>query len=591
MAWMRRVAATLIVLAAVGSSPSAPALAADPVVTVTPTVDLIDASAVTVTVDGLTADQEVVAQQCGDWGGPCAQPNRFGDTYPGNARLLTWTDGHHTTVPELWVQRRFTTSSGMVGCGLSDCTIRVTVDGVLAEVVPISFTPAAHHDFPDATLSIGPTTDLLDGQPLTGLIEHAPYTSGLVVRQCASATLDRCAPYADRTDGLGAGRHEVRMVVRRTFTAPSGPVDCTVVACTVSALTTGVGGRVVAAVPISFQADGSYDWGTPTLQGAPTTGLYEGASVHVAGGGYHDLPGEYALLQVCRAGPDPDPDTDCATGVDLSLDPDAHPLLAHDTQEWVFNDQTVEGTVQVFRHLRLPDGWYDCGRGSCTMALAQPGVGVVSERIPITFGPDWSGQGSPEAAVRLLVEPLYRRPLGTAERAALVADVADGTLTIPEASWRAVRDPSVDTTVGEAVRQYLATFGRHPEGAGLEYWIGRLEGGLTADQMARLFAGTPEGRATYAGLDTAGIVDRVYDFTLHRDPDPAGAAYWAGRLDAGLPLWKLVSHFGRSAENRATTAEDVLTAAVTLGRFGYPPYSDMWAYDGMMWVVYGQRGW
>ncbi len=57
----------------------------------------------------------------------------------------------------------------------------------------------------------------------------------------------------------------------------------------------------------------------------------------------------------------------------------------------------------------------------------------------------------------------------------------------------------------------------------------------TADGVARLTTSTPIGAAvvTQAHLDQ---IDRIYQATLGRDPDPSGQQYWAARASAGYPL-------------------------------------------------------
>jgi hypothetical protein len=575
MAALLATSASLALTVVVGQGPPASAQVPDPpTVTVTPTTGLLDADPVAVTVAGAAEDAEVIAQQCATVSGAeprCVTPSLFSGG-PYNASYLTWDGDRHGA--ELRIQRHFQ-KGGTLVCGPNACTVRVTVDGVEIADVPITFVPAAEpFPLPDATLSAAPASGLLDRQPVTAVLEHAGDLHGTILRQCGATAPARCAPVSR---GIGAETYP-----RRRFDTPAGEVDCTAEPCSLELwYVHSTPNILVDATPIAFLPEGTYDWGTPDIEASPTTGLHDGESIAVTGEGFSRVPFDQSFLQVCRAVADPDPTADCMTG-QYGGDP-----LRGNNEYVVVNPEhgTGSGQVDVFRYLELPGGWVDCASTPCTMALVQQHTGTTSERVPISFGPEWEPWGSPEAAVDDTIVRWYRRPVDAAERAGLVDDLASGRARLLDLLVRVSEDPSVDGTVGEAIRHYLSFFGRHPDPAGLRYWTDRLAGGLTPDRMARLFAGTPEARATYAGLSTEEIVEKVYDFTLHRAPDAGGAAFWEARLDAGLPLWKLVYHFARSAELRHRTADDVLNATLW-----FPTNEHLWAKGGTYFaVVYLRR--
>lgn len=114
-----------------------------------------------------------------------------------------------------------------------------------------------------------------------------------------------------------------------------------------------------------------------------------------------------------------------------------------------------------------------------------------------------------------------------------------------------------DETALRVARLYDATFGRHPDVGGLEFWTGNIEGGtLALAGVARGFEGSAEFQAGYAGLDNAGFVTRLYENALHRAPDAGGLANWTANLDAHLlSRSEVLLAFSESAEHQMLTAE------------------------------------
>lgn len=108
-------------------------------------------------------------------------------------------------------------------------------------------------------------------------------------------------------------------------------------------------------------------------------------------------------------------------------------------------------------------------------------------------------------------------------------------------------------------RLYLAAFGRAPEPAGLAYWAGRLdEGTATLRSISTFFASSAEFKATYGNTTNAAFVTLVYQNVLDRAPDAAGLAYWKGRLDAGtITRGALMVGFSESSEGKAHRAGEV----------------------------------
>jgi hypothetical protein len=119
-----------------------------------------------------------------------------------------------------------------------------------------------------------------------------------------------------------------------------------------------------------------------------------------------------------------------------------------------------------------------------------------------------------------------------------------------------VLSTATDGRIGGPARLYGAAFGRQAETAGLRYWVGRRDAGMTIPSMARQFSGTPEFRGTYDGLADPTFVTAIYRNVLGRSPDAAGRDYWVDRLAGGLARHQLLAHFSESAEHGARTRID-----------------------------------
>ncbi|QYG94114.1 DUF4214 domain-containing protein [Iamia sp. SCSIO 61187] len=318
----------------------------------------------------------------------------------------------------------------------------------------------------------------------------------------------------------------------------------------------------------------------PTLVASPTTQLHEGSDVHLSTEGWPEgVPGseQPLLVTTCREVAEPDLERDCVVGPSRTDVPV--------WSEFEAASQHIHSnvdTTRVHRYLPLPTGLHDCRTSPCTLSLVYEGL--MSDRVPLSFGSEWEPWGSPDQFVDEVLAPLPRRPVGPAEHDDLVAELVAGETPNREMVLRMVREPQVDASVGEATRQYVAFFGRPPDTGGLRYWADRLQGGLAGDRMARLFGASAEARATYAGMTPDQIVDHLYATALERPAEPDGRAYWIGRLRSGLPLWKLVWHVARSSEHRALWADEALATALRLGWQGVGPHDTAWVMGGEMYA-------
>ncbi len=110
-------------------------------------------------------------------------------------------------------------------------------------------------------------------------------------------------------------------------------------------------------------------------------------------------------------------------------------------------------------------------------------------------------------------------------------------------------------------RLYLAFFDRAPDRNGFDYWTGTLAQGASLGDVAAVFAGSPEFKATYGELNDAEFIALVYNNVLLRSPDLTGFRFWIGRLqDPSISRGDLMVAFSESPEfvRNSNPAVDVI---------------------------------
>jgi hypothetical protein len=131
-------------------------------------------------------------------------------------------------------------------------------------------------------------------------------------------------------------------------------------------------------------------------------------------------------------------------------------------------------------------------------------------------------------------------PVGNAEA---TTGSVPGTLTVygcgDVSVWGGSDRVSVDCIADPARRRvqeaYVAYYGRPGDPGGVDYWTQRIV--ADGDSLRTLiddFSSSPEFRTRYGGLDHTGLVIKVYQQALGRDPEPAGLALWVDKLDRGV---------------------------------------------------------
>ena len=129
-------------------------------------------------------------------------------------------------------------------------------------------------------------------------------------------------------------------------------------------------------------------------------------------------------------------------------------------------------------------------------------------------------------------------------------------------------DVGANDNGGTIYRLYQAALDRAPDLAGLGYWMGRLDDGLSIVDIAAGFIGSAEYARLYSGVTSnTALVTKYYTNILERAPDAGGLAYWAGLLDSGkATAAQVLDAISDSPENIAAVAPLIANG------FEYVPY-------------------
>lgn len=123
-----------------------------------------------------------------------------------------------------------------------------------------------------------------------------------------------------------------------------------------------------------------------------------------------------------------------------------------------------------------------------------------------------------------------------------------------------------DDRVGAIVRLYRATFLRRPDAAGLAFWVGELDRGVSLRRIADKMVAVREFRDRYGTLDDTAFVELVYRNVLDRVPDASETGFWVGELRRGARTrGGVMIGFSQSAEYRRLTAAETRVISAWFG--------------------------
>jgi len=133
----------------------------------------------------------------------------------------------------------------------------------------------------------------------------------------------------------------------------------------------------------------------------------------------------------------------------------------------------------------------------------------------------------------------------------------DGTDTLVNVERLQFSDKilAFDDGAAQAYRIYQAAFARTPDVAGLSYWVKSIDNGLTMRDVAYGFVQSAEFAATYGVSPTnISLVEKLYLNILGRPAEKAGIDYWVGLLEQGISRLDVVASISESQENKVNLA-------------------------------------
>lgn len=128
-------------------------------------------------------------------------------------------------------------------------------------------------------------------------------------------------------------------------------------------------------------------------------------------------------------------------------------------------------------------------------------------------------------------------------------------------------------TNAELVAQlYIGFYDRAPDPVGLNYWIGRLEAGVSIQDIGDSFAASPEASETYPYFKFPSILSlndflaQVYENVFGREIDEDGLNYYRARIEGGESAGSVVaSILGNAATNDGSPDQAYLQNKVDAG--------------------------
>jgi uncharacterized protein YkwD len=225
------------------------------------------------------------------------------------------------------------------------------------------------------------------------------------------------------------------------------------------------------------------------------------------------------------------------------------------------------------RFQRVAVGCYRDVNGRAWTAVNFVGsFAAIPERIPAPF------HSAGDAVARLSWWMLGASP-GNATMEADTGRFLQGQTDVPGYAVDLTGTATHNNTVRPVTRLYYAVFLREPDAGGLNYWIRLNQAGHRLEDIATMFAGSPEFRTTYGALDDKAFVQLVYRNVLERSPDAGGLAYWTDLVDRGMTRGRMLIGFSESEEFRTKTFAAVTVSWAfiqLLGRVPTPSERQLW---------------
>jgi|GEM_PF-693078 len=112
-------------------------------------------------------------------------------------------------------------------------------------------------------------------------------------------------------------------------------------------------------------------------------------------------------------------------------------------------------------------------------------------------------------------------------------------------------DTGANQTAGSGYMLYKAAFNRTPDVGGLGFWISKMDGGMSYNDVAKNFVNSAEFKTAFGGSNPTveTLVTKLYNNVLARAPDAGGLAFWQDKLNTGWSTADVLGYFATSNEN------------------------------------------
>ena len=111
-----------------------------------------------------------------------------------------------------------------------------------------------------------------------------------------------------------------------------------------------------------------------------------------------------------------------------------------------------------------------------------------------------------------------------------------------------------DDQAAMVARLYDTALDRLPDASGLNGWTDAIRNGLSLQQAADGFTGSPEFQQKYGQLDGTAFIQQLYRNVLGREGEAGGVDAWKTGLQAGMGRADVMLGFSESAEHQAKLA-------------------------------------
>jgi D-alanyl-D-alanine carboxypeptidase len=164
---------------------------------------------------------------------------------------------------------------------------------------------------------------------------------------------------------------------------------------------------------------------------------------------------------------------------------------------------------------------------------------------------------------------LFRAPL----LAALVMTLC--TLTLPQSA-------AAQQNFSDRVQSmYVAYYGRPGDPGGIDYWSQRLnESGGDLAAIIDAFGNSAEYSERFGVLDNRALVNNIFSQLFGRDADPAGLAFYVGRLDTGaMTLASIALNIADGVQTGTDDAAIVANRMQVANSYSTAVRDDQFSYD------------